>query len=216
MANDWTVQQFGVFSAMGVLQQDPVRLNFAIILLAVTITACSTTTPRDSDSVTVPRWEWAAFDGDETLGRGTRDFYARHQVFALNGRNLHDRQSARVKDAKINCLLRDCKLHPGQHVIDIGYFWTSSEAYRKQARKDAWKGIGYALSIPVQIMFGNTPGAPPGAGPRFRCRFTLAFEVEAKGRYVLNIVHDDLHKSPEEFQIVDISTGAVVASVSPC
>jgi len=198
------------------LRQNVAWTSLAIICLTGTITACSTSNIRDSDSTTVPRWEWAAFDGDTLLGDDNRDFHTHHRVLALNGHDLIDGPSARVKDYRINCLLRDCKLHPGQHSIDVGYSWTESDAAKKQRRKDTLKGIGYALSVPVQILFGKTPGAPPASRSSYQCRFTLTFEVAAKHRYVLNVNHNNQDEKPEEFQIVDIASGAVVASANPC
>ncbi len=175
------------------------NLRFSVLIffcLTVGLAGCSHTSPRARP---------ASFNGDVRLADESKDFYSQHRVVTLNGHDLYDRRRVRVKDQRINCLLRDCSLKPGQHTIDIEYFWSSLEAEKKRQRTEAWQTLGNLL--------GGTYGS---IDSRFYpCNGSVTFEVQSAQKYILNVVHADQSNGPEEFQVVETTSGAVVGSAHP-
>ena len=160
-------------------------------------------------SNTIHKPRSATFDGDVLLSGEVKDFFSRHRVVTLNGHDLYDGQRVEVRDRRIKCRLRDCKLQPGQHAVDIEYFWSSLEAEKKKRRSDNWKALGLILG-----MFAGTGGEGPNSR-YYPCHVSISFEVQSAHAYLLNIVHTDQTKGPEEFQIVETASSAVVGSSSP-
>ena len=152
----------------------------------------------------------ATFDGDLRMAGKSQEFYSQHRVVTLNGHDLYQRGDATVRDQRIDCLLRECKLRPGQHSIDDEYFWSSIEAEKKKNRRDAGRGFLFVLG-----MLSGAGGDLPDGSRFFPCRASLSFEVQSARDYLLNVVHTDQSVGPEYFQIVDSASGVVVGSARP-
>ena len=181
-------------------RRNPQRFVLLLLCLTVPLGGCTNTSPR-----TRP----ASFDGDVRLAGEARDFYSQHHVLTLNGHDLNDGRRAKVKDQKINCLMRDCKLQPGQHTINVEYRWSSLEAEKAERRSDNWQSFWFALG-----MLGGGAGNPPDS-PNYPCQVSVSFEVQPAHDYILNVVHTDQTRGPAEFQIVDSESRAIVGSASP-
>ena len=181
---------------------NPLRSILLLLCLTVALGGCSHTSSR-----TRP----ATFDGDVRLAGAAKDFYSRHRVLTLNGHDLYDGRRPDVRDQKIDCLLRDCKLQPGQHTIDVVYRWSSLEAEKKKRKSTNWQAFGFILG-----MLGGAGGdVPVSSRYYYPCRVSISFEVQSAHDYRLNVVHTDQTENPEEFQIVETATSAVVGSSNP-
>jgi len=180
---------------MTTLRRHLTWLSLVIICLTGTITACSNTASR-------PRP--ATFDGDMRLASKSKEFYSQHRVVTLDDHDLYQRGSARSRDERINCLLRDCRLQPGQHSTDVEYRWSSMEAEKKLRQRQTRAAFG--------ILLGGGEAVPD---LNFPCHASVSFEVQSAHDYLLNVVHTDQSVAPEEFQIVDTESGAVVGSARP-
>ncbi len=181
-------------------RRNPRRSALLLLCLAVALSGCSHPSLRTRT---------ATFDGDVLLSGEAKDFFSRHRVVTLNGHDLYDGRRAEVRDQRIKCMLRDCKLQPGQHTVDVEYFWSSLEAEKKKRRSDNWKALGLILG-----MFAGSAGEGPNSR-YYPCHVSISFEVQSAHAYLLNIVHTDQTKGPEEFQIVETASSAVVGSSSP-
>ena len=99
--------------------------HFSILLficLSVTLTGCQSQGVKDTEAITVPKREWASFNGNLSWESSARDFPSRFYVRSMNGRKL----KGRVKNKRIDCLIKECKLHPGRHSIEVDYYWSTS------------------------------------------------------------------------------------------
>ena len=182
--------------------------HFSILLficLSVTLTGCQTQGVKDTQPITTPKREWATFSGRLSRERNVNNFPSRFYVRTMNGRRL----KGGVKNKWIDCLIGECKLHPGRHSIEVDYYWSTSHT-RKERR------LNTNVAVTLSIL-----GAYHGVAPSFSsrqdnpCQITLEFEVQAAREYVLNVIHTVQQKQPEEFQIVDTESGAVIASAAP-
>ena len=186
------------------------KLVLYFLCMTAAIASCQTSNTRDDDSSVVHPGQWATFNGDMPLAGDAKDFYRRYRISALDGHNLYQRQKARVKDQRINCLLRDCRLHPGQHSIEIEYLWTSLETEKKKNRTETREAFGWLF-----VLLGGQPGNLNDHSRFYPCQASLTFEVYADRGYGLRIPHTDRYVRPEEIQVVDIDSDAVVGSANP-
>jgi len=185
---------------MTTLRRHLTWLSLVTICLTGTITACSNTASR-------PRP--ATFDGDMRLAGKSKEFYSQHRVVTLNGHNLYDGRRAKVKDQKINCLMRDCKLQSGQHTINVEYRWSSLEAEKAKRKSDSWQGFLFSFGM----LFGQASNPPNSR--YYPCQVSISFDVQPAHDYILNVVHTDQTKGPEEFQVVESESRELVGSTSP-
>jgi len=152
----------------------------------------------------------ATFDADMRMEGETREFYSQHRVVTLNEHDFHKRRRAEIRDQRIDCLYRECKLQPGWHSVDIEYFWSSIEAENRRDRKLGLEGVLLLLGI-----LGGAAGDLPDNSRYFPCRASVSFEVQSGHEYALKVVHTDQSEEPENIQMVDIESGAVVGSAQP-
>lgn len=182
--------------------------HFPILLficLSVTLTGCQTQGVKDTQPITTPKREWATFSGRLSRERNVNNFPSKFYVRTMNGRRLR----GGVKNKWTDCLIGECKLHPGRHSIEVDYYWSTSHTRKERNRKD----FGEALSV-LGIFVGVAPNFSSRQDDN-PCQITLEFEVQAAREYVLNVIHTVQQKQPEEFQIVDTESGAVIASAAP-
>ena len=192
------------------------RRTSRIILLLLTciaagLASCQTSDIREPESNAVPATKWATFDGDRNLASNVEGFHSGYRVSSLDGHDLYDRRHVDLKEDKIRCRLRDCKLHPGQHSISVSYYWRSIEDEKKIRRRTNWQFLGFFLSV-------ISPGQmadPPDFSVSYQCRTSVTFEVQSKHDYTLNIIHKNPSESPNEFQVLDIESGVVVGNARP-
>lgn len=175
-----------------------------LICLSVTLTGCQTQGVKDTQPITTPKREWATFSGRLSRERNVNNFPSRFYVRTMNGRRL----KSAVKNKRIDCLIGECKLHPGRHSIEVDYYWSTSHTRKERNRKEFWE----ALSVVGALYGGDLSFSSRQDNP---CQITLEFEVQAAREYVLNVIHTVQRKQPEEFQIVDTESGAVIASAAP-
>ena len=176
-----------------------------LICLSVTLTGCQTQGVKDTQPITTPKREWATFSGRLSRERNVNNFPSKFYVRTMNGRRLR----GGVKNKWTDCLIGECKLHPGRHSIEVDYYWSTSHTRKEWNRKD----FGEALSV-LGIFVGVAPNFSSRQDDN-PCQITLEFEVQAAREYVLNVIHTVQQKQPEEFQIVDTESGAVIASAAP-
>jgi hypothetical protein len=170
---------------------------------------------ESTDSDYLPTSQWATIDGDLGFVTGNEMIYGQHRVLTLNGHDLNDGKHPRVKEQKkVDCLLRECKLYPGQHSILVVYRWDSTENANRDRKILAWIELAGALLTIGGMVTGDMFLYDP-EGPVFPCEAKVDFEVQARHDYVLRIVHTKVHAQPEDFQIVDKVSGAVVGSARP-
>ena len=175
-----------------------------LICLSVTLTGCQTQGVKETQPITTPKREWATFSGRLSRERNVNNFPSRFYVRTMNGRIL----KGAVKDKRIDCLIRECKLHPGRHSIEVDYYWSTSHTRKERNTKEFWE----ALSV-VGMLVGGAPSFSHRQDNP--CQISLEFEVQAAREYVLNVIHTVQLKQPEEFQIVDTESGTVIASAAP-
>jgi hypothetical protein len=177
------------------------------------LSACQMSNTKESGLNSVPPERWATFQGDELLVKKDSEFFSAHRTVSLNGHDLYDRRKARVRDERINCLLRDCRLRPGQHSIEIVYYWSSLEAENKANKKrrtQAWKFFGSFLGV----IAGNLPSAPYNTRV-YKCRTSITFEVSAAQNYALELVQTTHDALPQAVRIIDTATRNIVSSETP-
>lgn len=185
-------------------------LFIGLTMLMLTFGGCAVSN-ESPDSDYLPKSQWATIDGDLGFATVNEIIYGHHRVLTLNGHDLNDGTHPRVKEQKrVDCLLRDCKLYPGQHSILVEYRWDSTENENRKRRRDAW---GTLLNI--ASMFSVSGFLYEPEGPVYPCEAKVDFEVQARHAYVLRIVHTKVDAQPEDFQIVDKASGAVVGSAQP-
>jgi hypothetical protein len=182
------------------------------ICLAAALPACQTTGTLGSDGNTIHRARWATFDGDVSSSNESKDFYIRHRVLSLDGHELHGRRNPRIKELRFDYLLRDCKLSPGQHSIDIEYLWTSLEEEKQRGRQENWQFFGFFLGVAGGAGIATEL---PESSRFYPCHATITFDVQSVRNYQLHIVHTGQSRVPDEFQMVETKSGTVVGSTRP-
>lgn len=184
--------------------------HFSILLficLSVTLTGCQSQGVKDTEAITVPQREWASFNGNLSWESSARDFPSTFYVRSMNGRKL----KGVVKDKRIDCLIKECKLHPGSHSIEVDYYWSTSHTKKERNRSEMWEALGFVLGF-----FSGGGGSVPGYSYHDNpCNVTMTFEAQARRNYAINVIHTVQRAMPEEFQIVDRESGAVIASAAP-
>ena len=139
-----------------------------LICLSVTLTGCQTQGVKDTQPITTPKREWATFSGRLSRERNVNNFPSRFYVRTMNGRRL----KGAVKNKRIDCLMGECKLHPGRHSIEVDYYWSTSHTRKERNRKEFWE----ALSV-VGALYGGDLSF--SSRQDNLCQITLAFEVQA-------------------------------------
>lgn len=189
-------------------------LFLGLTMLMLTFGGCAVSN-ESPDSDYLPKSQWATIDGDLGFATGNEIIYGQHRVLTLNGHDLNDGRNPRVKEQKkVDCLLRDCKLYPGHHSILVEYRWDSTENENRKRRSDAWKTLAGGL-LTIGSFFGGSVFLYNPEAPVYPCEAKVDFEVQARHDYVLRIVHTKVYAQPEDFQIVDKASGAVVGSAQP-
>jgi hypothetical protein len=178
--------------------------------MSTTVVACQTSNTRNADSDQVHKQERATLDGDNTVFDDGEDFYGRIRASSLNGHNLNVYPSGKAKGQRFSCTHRNCRLDSGQHSIDLEFLWGSLAAEKKRRSKERWQGLAIILAP-----FGGVAPPTPDSSRYYPCRALITFEVQASHDYALDVLHSNRKKEPEEFQIVDITTGAVVGRTRP-
>ncbi len=184
-------------------------IGLLCVCLGITVAGCGTQGVKETNPNPnmVPKKEWGTFHGNLRWESSARDFPGTFYVRSMNGRKL----KGRVKDKRIDCLIKDCKLHPGSHSIEVDYYWSTSHTKKERNRTQMWEGLGLILGI----FAGGGASFPSYSDHDNPCKITLTFEVQKRREYALNIIHTVQQEQPEEFQIVDIESGGVIASASP-
>ena len=180
---------------------DPRKSVLLLLCLVVALGGCSHTAPKAAS---------ATFDGDMRLAGEAKDLFIQHRVLTLNGHDLYDRRNAKARDQEINCLLRDCKLQPGQHTIVVEYRWNFLEAENSKIRSEALNGLVSFLGMFVGV------GGPWPDSPVYPCQVSISFEAQSAVDYILNIVHTDRTDVCRlEVQVVEFESRVVVGSSNP-
>jgi hypothetical protein len=181
--------------------RDPRKSALLLLCFVVAFGGCSHTAPKAAS---------ATFDGDLRLASEAKDFFIQHRVLTLNGHDLYDRHNARARDEKISCLLRDCKLQPGEHTIVLEYRWDFVEVENSKKRTEALNSFFSILG-----MFVGVGGSWPDS-PIYPCQVSISFEAQPALDYILNIVHTDRTEVCQlEVQVVESESRVVVGSSSP-
>ena len=185
-----------------------------ILMLAFSGCAVSNETP---DRDYLPPSQWATMDGDAGSVTGNENIYGAHRVMTLNGHDLNDGRNPRVKERKkIDCMLRDCRLYPGQHSILVKYRWDSIEREKQKRNSKAWRDLGWGLLMIGGAMSGAAIGVPSYSEDLvYPCEAEIVFKVLARHDYALRIVHTEVYREPVEFQVVETTTDTVVGKVQP-
>lgn len=193
-------------------------LVIGLLMLMLALGGCAVSN-ESPDRDHLPPSQWATMDGDIGSVTGNENIYGQHQLMTLNGHDLHDGRNPRVKEQKrIDCMLRDCRLYPGQHSILVKYRWDSTEREKQRRKSNAWRDLGSGLLLIGGALSGggsamSAPGVSEGAV--YRCKAEIIFKVLARHDYALRIVHTEVYRGPEEFQVVETATDTVVGKVQP-
>lgn len=174
------------------------------ICLSVSLAGCQTSEIAATKSDIIPRSEWATLL--ETSPESyAKDFPAKARLITINGRGL----TVTHRDRRFYCSDRSCALHPGDNEIGIMYAWSQTETKQQQTRKN----LGTMVLLPLTLLGGSADPAFPLKNSH--CNMTMTLDAQATRNYALNIVHTVQKEQPDEFQILDVDSGAVVASSIP-
>lgn len=174
------------------------------LFLSVSLAGCQTSDVAATKSDIIPRSEWATLL-ESSPESYAKDFPTKARLITINGRGLAESQ----RDKRFYCSNQSCALHPGDNEIGIVYAWSQTETKQQQLRKN----LGSMVLMPLVIFGGSVDPAFPLKNSH--CDMTITLDARATRNYALNIVHTVQKEQPDEFQILDVDSGAVVVSSIP-
>ncbi len=117
------------------------------LLLFLLVMVCQTTLAKD-EVVKVGKKEWATFSGRASF-KEKKSFPSRGYVKKMNGRNL----TASKRSKRMDCIIEECKLHPGNHSLTVIYFWSPTHTNAERTAEN----VRLFLGILVGVVVGAAP-----------------------------------------------------------